>query len=262
MRHCRKASESWVERLNEKVRKKRKKRMSPLSKLLILLGIAGACTALLLSPVFDIETYEVEGNSYYSDEEIQVMGGCATGENIFLKAELAEIQQRLARDAYMQEVTVRRSLPDTIVIEINERKQTAAIVYGEKFVVIDGEGTVLRKTSVEPKIPVIRGLTISKLNVGEMVETEEKVLLRQTLEMLSAMEAEDMFFKKIELSGVEIRAFVYNSLICEGTPEHLMAAMKAGQLQIAIQELYQRQIERGTLKVSGDGYIAFSPKID
>ena len=236
--------------------------MSPLAKLLIFLAVTGGCAAFLMSPVFAVETYEVEGNYYYSDEEILVMGGCGTGENIFLKAGLTEIQQRLARDAYMQEVTVRRSLPDTIVIEINERKQTAAIVYGEKFVVIDGDGTVLRKTSVEPKIPVIRGLTISKLNVGEAIETEEKVLLRQTLEMLSAMEEEDMFFRKIELSGVEIRAYVNNSLICKGTPDHLMEAMKAGQLQIAIQELYEREIERGTLQVSGDGYIAFSPKID
>ena len=247
----------------ENVKKnRRRKKVSPLTKLLILILLAGGLAAFLLSPVFDITEYQVEGNSYYSDEEIIVMGGCKTGENIFLKAELSEIQQRLGKDAYMQEVTVRRSLPGTIVIEIDERKQTAAIVYGEKFVVIDGEGTVLRKTSVEPKIPVIKGLTISKLSVGEAVEAEEKVLLRQTLEMLSSMEKEDMFFKKIEISKVQIRAFVYDSLICEGTPEHLMEAMEAGQLQIAIQELYNREIERGTLQVSGDGYIAFTPKID
>ena len=57
--------------------------------------------------------------------------------------------------------------------------EAACTVYGEKFVVIDGNGTVLRKTGVEPKITVIRGLTISKMNVGEPIETEESVLLRQ-----------------------------------------------------------------------------------
>lgn len=212
--------------------------------------------------MFDIAQYEIEGNRYYSDDEILVMGGCKTGRNIFWEADLADIQERLSKDAYMQEVTVKRSLPDTVKISIEERKQMAAIVYGEKFVVIDGEGTVLRKTSVEPKITVIKGLTISKLNVGEPVETEETVLLRQTLEMLSSMEKGDMYFKKVEISKVQIRAFVDDSLICQGSPEHLMEAMEEKRLQMVIQGLFEKEIERGTIKVSGDDYISFTPKID
>ncbi len=231
-------------------------------KLLILVAVLGACIAFLASPMFDIAKYEVEGNSYYSDDEILIMGGCKTGGNIFWEAGLSDIQERLSKDAYMQEVTVKRSLPDTVTIAIHERHQTAAIVYGEKFVVIDGNGTVLRKTGVEPKVPVIKGLTISKMNVGEVIETEEKVLLRQTLEMLSSMEKEDMFFKKIEISKVQIRAFVADSLICQGTPEHLMEAMEEQRLQMVIQELYEQDIHRGTIKVSGDNYISFTPKID
>lgn len=228
----------------------------------MLLLLTGGVIAALSLPVFDIANYEVDGNSYYSEEEILVMGNCKTGGNIFWGATLSDIRERLSRDAYMQEVTVKRSLPDTIVIEIVERKQTAAIIYGEKYVVIDGNGVVLRKTSVEPKIPVLKGLTISKLTVGEEIEVEESVLLRQTLEMLSAMEKGDMFFKKVEISKVQIRAYVYDSLICQGTPENLTRAMDDGRLQLAIQELYERQIERGTIKVTADDNISFTPKID
>ena len=101
-----------------------------------------------------------------------------------------------------------------------------------------------------------------RLNVGELLETEENVLFRQTLEMLASMEKGDMFFKKIELSNLQIRAFVYDSLICQGTPEHLMESMETGQLQAVIQELYNQDIERGTIQVSGDNYISFTPKID
>ncbi len=212
--------------------------------------------------MFDVSAYEVEGNSYYSDDEILVLGNCKTGENIFWGTSLSDIQERLSKDAYMQEVTVKRSLPDTISISIEERRQMAAIVYGEKYVVIDGNGTVLRKTSVEPKITVIRGLTISKMNMGEPIETEESVLLRQTLEMLRSMEEGDMYFKKIELSKMQIRAYVDDSLICQGTPEHLMDVISDGKLQVVIQELFAQNIERGTIKVGGDDYISFTPKID
>ena len=65
---------------------------------------------------------------------------------------------------------VKRVLPDKIRIEITERTQVAAVVYGENYVVIDSEETVLRKTEVEPQLTLIRGLTISGIEVGEPIE--------------------------------------------------------------------------------------------
>ncbi len=230
--------------------------------MLVLILLMGAIYAGLSLPVFNIAKYEVEGNRYYSADEILIMGNCKTGGNIFWKAGISDIEERLSKDAYMQEVTVKRSLPDTIVIEIVERKQTAAIALGEKYVVIDSNGTVLRKTSVEPKIPVLRGLTITKMTVGEEIETEEKILLQQTLEMLASMEKGDMFFKKVEISKLQIKAYVYDSLLCQGTPENLTKAIESNRLQLVIQELYEKGIERGTIKVTGDEDISFTPKID
>ena len=120
------------------------------------------------------------------------MGKCNTGGNIFIGIDTGDIRSRLEKDAYMSSVKVKRVLPDTVKIQLEERKQTVAIVYGEKYVVVDGDGVVLRKTGVMPEITVLKGLTISKLSVGEKVETEEKVLLRQTLQMLSVMEKSNM----------------------------------------------------------------------
>lgn len=212
--------------------------------------------------MFNITTFVIDGNAYYTEDEILVMGNCKTGENIFWGPTVGEIRERLEKDAYMAEVTVKRSLPSTVEIHITERRQLAAVVYGEKYVVIDGSGIVLRKTGTEPKVTIIRGLTVSKLTLGEPLEVEEKVLLRQTLEMLSSMEAGDLYFKKVEISTRQVRAHVYDHLICQGTPENLTAAIRAGQLQLVIQELFDREIERGTIKVSGEDYISFTPKID
>ena len=162
----------------------------------------------------------------------------------------------------MSSVKVKRVLPDTVKIQLEERKQTAAIVYGEKYVVVDGDGVVLRKTGVMPEITVLKGLTISKLSVGEKVETEEKVLLRQTLQMLSVMEKSNMYLKTIELSEGEIKAHILDNLICQGTPENIMKAMEKDSLQLVVQELFDRKIERGTIKISGDRTVSFTPKID
>ena len=246
----------------ERAIKRKKRRIKFVVKLGVFLLIAGAVVFLLKSPFFNVKNFRVEGNSYYTDEEILVMGNCKTGGNIFIGIDTGDIRSRLEKDAYMSSVKVKRVLPDTVKIQLEERKQTAAIVYGEKYVVVDGDGVVLRKTGVMPEITVLKGLTISKLSVGEKVETEEKVLLRQTLQMLSVMEKSNMYFKTIELSEGEIKAHILDNLICQGTPENIMKDMEKDSLQLVVQELFDRKIERGTIKISGDRTVSFTPKID
>ena len=246
----------------ERAIKRKKRRIKFVVKLGVFLLIAGAVVFLLKSPFFSVKNFRVEGNSYYTDEEILVMGNCKTGGNIFIGIDTGDIRSRLEKDAYMSSVKVKRVLPDTVKIQLEERKQTAAIVYGEKYVVVYGDGVVLRKTGVMPEITVLKGLTISKLSVGEKVETEEKVLLRQTLQMLSVMEKSNMYFKTIELSEGEIKAHILDNLICQGTPENIMKAMEKDSLQLVVQELFDRKIERGTIKISGDRTVSFTPKID
>ena len=246
----------------ERAIKRKKRKIKFFIKLGIFLLLCGLIVFVLKSHLFDVKEFTVEGNSYYTDDEVLVMGNCKTGGNIFIGTDVRDIKSRLEKDAYMASVKVKRILPDTIKIQLDERRQVAAIVYGEKYVVVDGSGTVLRKTGVMPEITVLKGLTISKLSVGEKVEAEEKVLLRQTLQMLDVMDKNNMYFKSIEVSEGEIKAHVLDNLICQGTPENIMKAMENDNLQLVVQELFDRKIERGTIKISGDKTISFTPKID
>ena len=157
---------------------------------------------------------------------------------------------------------MRRLLPHTVKITVTERAQTAAIAYGDKYVVIDAAGIVLRKAGVDPKVTVLKGLTISKLSMGEPIEIEETVLFRQCLEMISVMRQNDMYFKTIVISKTEARAYILDSLYCEGTPEMMIKAMQDGKLQAVTEELFDREIERGKIQISGENYISFTPKIE
>ena len=246
----------------ERAIKRKKRRIKFVVKLGVFLLICGTVVFLLKAPFFNVTKFEVEGNNYYTEDEILVMGNCKTGGNIFIGTDIGDIRTRLEKDAYMASVKVKRVLPYTIRTELVERRQTAAIVYGEKYVVVDSDGTVLRKTGVMPQITVLRGLTISKLSVGEKIEAEEKVLLRQTLQLLKVMESSNMYFKSIELSEGEIKAYILDNLICRGTPENIMKAMEEDSLQLVVQELFDRKIERGTIQISGEKTISFTPKID
>ena len=126
----------------ERAIKRKKRKIKFFIKLGIFLLLCGLIVFLLKSPLFDVKEFTVEGNSYYTDDEILVMGNCKTGGNIFIGTDVRDIKSRLEKDAYMASVKVKRILPDTIKIQLDERRQVAAIVYGEKYVVVDGSGTV------------------------------------------------------------------------------------------------------------------------
>ena len=73
------------------------------------------------------------------------------GVNLFWGAGDSQIKANLGKNPYFSDVKVKRKLPSTLIIELKERAQIAAIVYGDKYVVIDKEGTVLRKKRSRPK---------------------------------------------------------------------------------------------------------------
>ena len=82
------------------------------------------------------------------------------------------------------------------------------------------------------------------------------------LNYLNNMENSDLFFKKIDISKVVIKAYIYDRLICKGTPENIMNSMDTGNLQIILYDLYKKGIHRGTINVGADKLCSFSPSLE
>ena len=223
------------------------------------------CLALILflrSDYFAIQEFKVEGNQYYRDEEVLTMAKAKKGDNIFFGGTLREIKTLLTQDSYFKSVEVKRKLPSTVEILVEEREQTAAILFGEKYIVIDDQGFVLRKTDLDPEITLLEGLTITKMKVGEPLEVEEKDTLETTLDMLKAMKGGDLYFKKIDVSRVILRCYIYDQLLIKGTAKDISSSIRTGDVQKVISDLFAQGITRGTITPGGADYISFSPLID
>lgn len=239
--------------------KKVRKKKHYLARFLIFVFICIGIGLFLSSDFFSIKKINVTGNRYYTDEEVINMADAQTGGNLFWGAGDGKIKDRLLEDAYFSEVKLKRTLPSTITIEVVERKQVAAIAYGDKYVVIDDEGVVLRKSTINPKLTLLKGLTISKMNVGENVEAEEETVLSTTLNMLGTMEKGDIFFKRIDVSQVTIKAYIYDTLLVKGTPKQMLKAIESGDLQKVINNLFKNDTTRGTINLGNHNYMSFSP---
>ena len=250
-------------RRKEKRKQDRKKRRKRTFRNLCILAFAVLVIVFLIkAPMFNITDFEVEGNCYYTSQEIITMANAKAGGNLFIGADTNDMITRLKKDAFIREVKVKRKLPSTIVIVLEERPQISALVYGDKYVVLDDTGFVLRKSSVEPKLPLITGLNITKLNIGETVETDDAVLFRQALDIINEMNRSNMYFVQVEMATGTIYAHVLNNLIVESDFTGLMKTMQSGELSLVVSELFTREIERGIITISGENYISFTPKLD
>ncbi|MBR5315685.1 MAG: FtsQ-type POTRA domain-containing protein [Firmicutes bacterium] len=241
-------------------KKKVRKKKNYLLRFCIFVCIIAAIIAFSRSSLFHVKYVTAEGNSYYTDEEVMNIAGAELNSNLLWNIDKGELEGNLLKDPYFVEVRVKRKLPNKLHFQVTERKQIAAIVYGEKYVVIDHDGLILRKSTVDPKVTLLTGLTISKLSVGEKVEAEESTTLETTLGMLSAMEEGDIFFKKIDVSKVIIKAYIYDTLIVKGTPKQMTKAIKNGDLQKVVNNLLKNDTTRGTISLGNHNYMSFSPE--
>nr|WP_315022634.1 FtsQ-type POTRA domain-containing protein [uncultured Aminipila sp.] len=248
--------------MTDKPRKKKKrKKKNYLLRLLVIIAVGAGLYFLITSELFDIDSVKIENNNYYTVEQVKDKAGIKVGENIF-KLKKNHIKNKLLKDPYFENVTIKRKLPSTIVINVTERTEQAAVPYKGTYIIIDPNGLVLRKADTEPKITIIEGLTLKKAKAGKPLEVEENSILTDTLGMLGSMKDSDLFFKKIDISNVVIKAHIYDQLICEGTPENLAESIKNGNLEKTLYEMYSKGIERGIIKIGSDNYCSFDPNVE
>ena len=211
----------------------------------------------LNSDFFAVRKFEVSGNQYYTPAQIIEMSGLQSGVNMFFETKTRPARNALLEDPYIRLAEIKRKPKDTIQIVIEERREYAAVPYGEQFVLIDREGTVLRVADEEPALPILGNMSITEMTPGKALQVEQAYMLTDTLSLLNLVEENDIYFKRIDFSTVIIRAYIYDDLYCEGAPANIRDNMAS--IQKLLQELYKEEITRGVIRVGTDNYLSYSP---
>lgn len=248
----------------EKRRLKRRRKLKMpgfFTRVFIVVGITIAVIAFSLSNFFTVDTIDVQGNKYFTDEEISNMAHASIGRNIIYKLNKGSMRKYLEKNPYIEEARVYRKLPSTIVINVKERMQIAALTYGDKFLIIDNKGTLLRITKTKPKLTIVTGFKVKKVKLGEAVEVNNSDLFKELLSLLKSMEEGDVYFTKINITEMFITANVYDSLVVRSKYKDLKENIDKGRLHKVLDELFKRNIKRGTITISSDGYASFTPEL-
>jgi len=215
-----------------------------------------------LSSIFTVDSIEVKGNSHYTAEEIINMGHAVPGRNILYHLNGQEIVDYLEQNPYINDASVTRRLPSTMVINVTERKEKIAFRYDDDYLIMDEDGILLKKTRNEPRVTLIEGIVINKIKLGEKIGAEDAGLLDKALDLVREMTAEDLYFVKIDLSDrKKVKAYIYDTLAVKTEYEMLMTNLKNGRLHLVVEKLFSEGIKRGTITFEEDGSASFMPII-
>ena len=241
-----------------KRRKHKKKRY--LLRLLILAIACGIAVGIMHLPYFNVQKIVVNGNQEITDEEVIKLSGVKTGQSIFDVHPLWVNHKVKTKNLYVEKVTVDRKFPKKVTLTIKEKRAMAQIQKGNKYVVMDIDGTVIEVAKEEKHATLIENVHVKTATRKDPVEVKETVVLEKALDLIVTADQNDMYFKKIVIDGKNVEAYIFDSLVCKGKYKNLVSCLESGTLKSVVYDLYQKDKETGTITVSSNNYCFFTPK--
>lgn len=186
--------------------------------ILFLLVIVMGSAAILFSPVFSATNIVITKMDKYTDSEICEKIGLTTSSNIFLfgKRKAAKI---LEEDNYIESARLSIQLPNTIKVEIEERKVRGYVPYANSYLYIDEYGRVLDvQTSFVKKLPIVYGLEFDHFKEGQLLQVDNPESFDIVVKMAQMM-------TKYELLDTGMEIYVDD-------PSHIHAKMNHVEIEL------------------------------
>ena len=253
------------DKTSAKVHKKERKPLDR-RKLITVLTVLVAAFGLMLAGyfVFLLDTVTVDGNKTYSSDSIVALSGLKRGEHM-LMCNLGKVKSNIESNPYLKVVSIRRELPRTIRISVEERKEIAVIAGQGYDVIIDVEGYVLSIGAGSDLSNLLRvnGMSQIGFHVNQKLGANSDFQTRALLSMIQQLQGYDLLkdTKELDLSNpLNVCLYTRDGItVMIGQPENL--AEKLAWMRDALPSLREGGITSGTLDVSAKGGAIFSPAL-
>ncbi len=161
---------------------------------LILATIVGIGAFLFVSPVFNIVEIEVENANKISVNTYISLSGLQIEENIF-RINKTKIREAIKTESYVEEVEIRRELPGTIIITVEEREPKYRIEKnGGLYMYIDKNGYYLEETTENINMPILRGIKtdIESLKPGDRMIKEDLEKFNDLIKIIDGVKSNNI----------------------------------------------------------------------
>lgn len=146
-----------ISKKEEQIKKQKRIKKFRIVKYTFLLILAlVAIIATMTSPLFNIKKITVTGNNKITNEEIISLSQINIEENTY-KTNMKKAKSKILENPYIKSVEIKRKLPSSVEIIIEERKTTFMIEYGSSYVYINNQGYILEASSEKLEVPILQG---------------------------------------------------------------------------------------------------------
>lgn len=184
--------------------------MLRLHKSILILVMTIAVIALLGVGVIEyirshyrVQTVNVSGNTYYSDEQIQdmVMNGMFSHNSLFLGFKYHD--KSITDIPFIEKITIDIKSADTIDIHVYEKALAGCISYLESYMYFDREGIIVESSSqLLEGVPVVRGLKYDSVVILKPLPVEDNEVFAEILDLTQLLskynlQADQMYFDSV-----------------------------------------------------------------
>lgn len=217
----------------------------------------------VMSVFFRVEDIQVVGNQHYTAEEIIRAVDIEEGDNLFFFDRFAAVGRAFSKLPYIEAVTVERSLPNKVVITVDETTALAYLPLGEEKWTLDHNCKVLGKAAAgeeESLLPVV-GMHPGTLMIGETMQMEDGSMepIQYLAEVLDQIEGRGMtgLVTRIDFSNSDSPEFDYGGKYTVVLGKHEKVEYKFGMFVTVLGMLKEGDV--GVIDVSNGTKAHFSP---
>ena len=181
-----------------------KGKISLIKKLFIFILVIIAIWGILHTRLFGVKNIVIINNNHLTEEEIISISGVNLGDNIY-KRSSKEIKDSLFENAYIEDATIKKKLPNTIEINIVERNINYMIQFSDTYVYLNNQGYMLEQTTEKANVPIIVGLSTDQNSVviGSRLNTDDLSKMNKIIKICELAKINELseFISKIDISN-------------------------------------------------------------
>ncbi|WP_099187944.1 cell division protein FtsQ/DivIB [Tepidibacter mesophilus] len=212
---------------------------------------------------FTLKKLSIVGQVKLSRQDVLISGKIELGNNIY-KYSPKQIRKNLLENSYIEDANVKIKFPDNIIIDLKERVAMCAIPYMGSYALINEKGIVLKVEDdlKNVDVPLIGGINLQKLKIGQSVEIKDDSLLNKILDLLNACNNAKILsnISQINIDDKKnIDLYTINGirvLLAKG--ENL--DYKMTELNKILIDLYTKNIKVGIVDMRYDSYPVYRPE--
>ncbi|MDO5556836.1 MAG: FtsQ-type POTRA domain-containing protein [Clostridia bacterium] len=189
-------------RIKKKKRGVSKKGGRIITILILIMIILATLTIALYSPIFNISEIRVKGNNKVSAEQIISLSQIKLNKSIF-KINKRQITHNIKANSYIENLQIKRILPNIIELDIKERVATFMLKYEDNYAYINNQGFILEISTEKIDKIAIEGFKTKKKDIktGERISDEDLESLGQVLKIVEVCSSNDILNI---VSGIDI----------------------------------------------------------